>query len=71
MALHHLCHNCGWKESKHLFQTSLTIDEQRQRDITIPGYLLPLCRCPSYRPPRAEVAERIKIEDEVAKYLAV
>lgn len=70
MALEYHCHNCGWKESAHLYPTMLSIDEQRKRDSALPGYPLPLRRCPEYRRPRAELVEVLQIQSEMEKLAA-
>lgn len=70
MALQYHCHNCGWNESAHLYPTLLNIDEQRKRNEPLPGYSLPLRRCPEYRRPRAELAEALQIQSEMERLAA-
>lgn len=55
MSLKHVCRNCGWTESKHLFRaTDAPSVELEQRQLRIPGYEHTLAKCVGYIPSRAE-----------------
>jgi hypothetical protein len=63
MSLKHVCRNCGWTDSKHLFRAADAPSvELERRQVRIPGYEHTLMACPAYTPGRAE---RQKINAEV------